>query len=94
MCMSDYWYPKSGKYAGHSSGDDFFNHKGKHVGIFKEQTLHSSKNGRPIAKVVHTYYLARHTQGATIGIYNRGNTGSRNLGSRGCIGGYQDPDLD
>ena len=92
--MIDFWYPTSGKYAGYSNGDDFFNHKGKHVGIFKELTLHSSKSGRPIAKIVNSHYLARHTQGATIGIYSRGFSSSRNLASRVCLGGYQDPDLD
>lgn len=91
--MKDFWFPKSGKYAGYARDEDFYNSNGKHVGIFRGDILHSSKTGRPIAKSVQEYYLAKHTNGPTIGIYSRVDSSARNLGSRGCIGGYEDPDL-
>lgn len=93
--MADYWKGKSGEYAGYSEGDDFFNSKGKHVGIFKGNSLHSNRSGRCIAKVINQKYLCKSSGGAVIGVYDKGMRGAKNKGNIGASGSCQeDPDLD
>lgn len=88
----DFWMAGSGRYAGHRSGNDFFDATGRHVGIFNGAHVHSNKTGRQVAVVVAERYLASATGGGTtIGVYDRGSTGGCDKGNIGASGQGSDP---